>query len=85
MSEPDMAWINAQGFCRTCDHAEVAHQHYREGTDCSVTDCDCRRFRGHGPVYTFTRGKFWAVMLLAGYGVANLVGQAYDLLSKLGG
>lgn len=28
--------------CR-CGHGDVAHEHYRAGTDCSV--CQCARFR----------------------------------------
>ena len=29
--------------CAECAHAREAHEHYRQGTDCSL--CDCSRFR----------------------------------------
>lgn len=29
--------------CRTCGHPRVAHEHYREGTDCSLCT-KCHRF-----------------------------------------
>ncbi|WP_280115017.1 hypothetical protein [Kineococcus rubinsiae] len=31
--------------CSACGHPREAHQHYRRGTDCSVRDCGCPRFR----------------------------------------
>ncbi len=30
--------------CR-CGHTKVQHEHYRQGTDCSVPKCGCVRFR----------------------------------------
>jgi hypothetical protein len=29
--------------CRRCGHTVDAHEHYRNGTDCSA--CDCTRYR----------------------------------------
>lgn len=31
-------------LCKTCEHSEMAHQHMRTGTDCSVSKCDCRLY-----------------------------------------
>jgi hypothetical protein len=36
--------VDKTGDCR-CDHLRAAHEHYRRGSDCSVADCTCVRFR----------------------------------------
>lgn len=35
-----------EGRCDRCDHQREAHEHYRDGTDCSVAGCGCQHFRG---------------------------------------
>jgi hypothetical protein len=34
----------AQALC-TCGHVDLAHEHYRRGTDCAAPDCRCTEFR----------------------------------------
>lgn len=35
-------------WCR-CDHPIDFHEHYRAGSECSLLECDCRRFRQAKP------------------------------------
>ncbi len=39
-----------------CGHAKVAHEHYRDGTDCVL--CDCKRYRK-----PWGRGARWTAMM----------------------
>lgn len=40
--------------CR-CGHIAVAHEHYRDGSDCAL--CDCKRYRRPGRVLAVIKAK----------------------------